>query len=250
MADIPAVGQAMAKISDDRQFKKDEAWNRVRRAYLACNSWADYNVGRLMDALEKSPYADNTVVILWSDHGYGMGEKRHFRKFALWEETTKVPFIIWDSRDKESVEGREVKGGVSLINCYHTLVELAGLEAPKGIDGFSLVPQLKDPSAALAGPAICTWGRGNYTVRSEKYRYTRYYDGSEELYDHTKDADEWENLADQVEYAEIKKKLSSQLPEKGAALVRKGLDGEWTVPVSHDKPLKKKKGSKKDEISK
>ena len=98
--DIPAVGRAFAKISDDRKFKRDKAWTRVRRAYLACISWADYNVGRVLEALEASPYADNTIVVLWSDHGYGQGEKRHFRKFALWEETTKVPFIIWDAREK------------------------------------------------------------------------------------------------------------------------------------------------------
>ena len=238
-ADIPAVGKAMAKISDDTRFKKDKAWNRVRRAYLACNSWADYNIGRLLDALEVSPYANNTVVVLWSDHGYGMGEKKHFRKFALWEETTRVPFIIWDAREKKPVAGREVKDGVSLINIYRTLAELSGLEAPDYVEGFSLVPQLEDPSAPVEGQAICTWGRGNYTVRTRNWRYTRYYDGGEELYSHTKDPDEWTNLAANPEYADVKKRLSAKLPKREVPIVMEGLEG-WSIAYSADKPLSKK----------
>jgi arylsulfatase A-like enzyme len=240
-ADIPAVGRAMAKVGDDNRFKKDEAWNKVRRAYLACISWADFNIGRLLDALEESPYADNTVVVLWSDHGYGMGEKRHFRKFALWEETTRVPFIIWDTREQKSVAGREVKDGVSLINIYRTLAELSGLEAPSYVDGFSLVPQLKDPAVPVEGQAICSWGRGNYTVRTRDWRYTRYYDGGEELYDHSKDPDEWTNLADNPEYADLKKKLAAKLPDKEVPITMEGLE-EWSIPFSADKPLNKKGG--------
>jgi len=235
-ADIPAVGKAMAKVGDDRRFRKDKAWNKVRRAYLASISWADHNVGRLIDALEASPYADNTVVVLWSDHGYGMGEKKHFRKFALWEETTRVPFIIWDAREKEAVAGREVKDGVSLINVYRTLAMLSDLEAPDYVDGFSLVPQLKNPSTPVEGQAICSWGRGNYTVRTRDWRYTRYYDSGEELYDHAKDPDEWTNLANNPEYAVVKKKLAAKLPKKEVPIVMEGLEG-WSIPFSADKPL-------------
>jgi arylsulfatase A-like enzyme len=242
-SDIPAVGRAMAKVGDDNKFKRDEAWNKVRRAYLACISWADFNVGRLIDALEASPYAENTVVVLWSDHGYGMGEKKHFRKFALWEETTRVPFIIWDAREKKAIRGREVKDGVSLINVYRTLAELSGLEAPDYVDGFSLVPQLKDSSVPVEGPAICSWGRGNYTVRTRTWRYTRYYDGGEELYDHAKDPDEWTNLADNPEYADVKKRLTMKLPAKEVPIVMEGLEG-WSIPYSADKPLDKKNKKK------
>ncbi len=239
-ADIPAVGRAMAKVGDDTKFKKDKAWNKVRRAYLACISWTDFNVGRLLDALANSPYADNTIVVLWSDHGYALGEKKHFRKFALWEETTKTPFIIWDTRDQRGIKGREVKGGVSLINIYRTLADLVGMEVPGIIDGFSLVPQLKDPDAPLAGPAICSWGRANYTVRARDWRYTRYYNGGEELYDHTKDPHEWTNLADNPEYAEMKKKLSLMLPKREAPLVTRGIQ-KWSIATSADNPLGKGK---------
>ena len=235
-SDIPAVGRALAKVGDDKRFKKDKAWNKVRRAYLACISWADYNVGQLIDALEASPYVDNTIVVLWSDHGYAMGEKRHFRKFALWEETTRVPFIIWDAREKGAVAGREVNDGVSLINVYRTLAELSGLDVPEKVDGFSLVPQLKNPSVAVGGQAICTWGRGNYTVRTRDWRYTRYYDGGKELYDHTKDPDEWTNLANDPEFAAVKRQLGAKLPAHEVPIIMEGLEG-WSIPFSADKPL-------------
>ena len=242
--DVPAVGRSMAKIPDDIKFTKDKAWTKVRRAYLACNSWADHNVGRLLDALKKSAYTDNTIVILWSDHGYGMGEKRHFRKFALWEITTRVPFIIWDTRDKAAPMGRKVDDGVSLINIYRTMAEFADLQPPKYVDGFSLVPQMKDPANPLPGPAICTWGRGNYTIRNKHWRYTRYYDGTEELYSHETDPEEWNNLAANPEFTDIRKQLRAQLPEKGAPLVKKGME-RCCRPVSADKPIRS--GKKKAE---
>lgn len=236
--DIPWVGRSMAKRGDDNRFRNDKAWDKVRRAYLACISWADYNIGRVLDALEESDYADNTIVVIWSDHGYGLGEKHHFRKFALWEETTRVPFIIWDTRDNEAGEGRTVTDGVSLINIYKTLAEMTGIEGPDYLDGYSLVPQLKDSSIPLPEPAICSWGRGNYTVRDEKFRYTRYFNGGEELYFHSQDPDEWTNLADNPEYAAEKARLAVFLPENEAPLVKEFV-AEWSIPSSADKPKKK-----------
>ena len=239
LTDIPAVGKKMVKIKDDRKFKQDKAWNKVRRAYLACISWTDFNIGRLLDALEKSPYADNTIVVLWSDHGYALGEKNHFRKFALWEETTRTPFIIWDARDKRGIKGREVKDGVSLINIYRTLADLSGMEVADIVDGFSLTPQLENSETPLAGPAICSWGRGNYTVRTRNWRYTRYYNGGDELYDHKKDSDEWTNQANNPKYADVKKRLFKMLPKSEAPLVTVGLQ-TWSLTTSADNPLDKK----------
>lgn len=235
--DIPWVGRAMAKLGDDNRFKKDDAWDKVRRAYLACISWADYNIGRVLDALENSPYADNTVVVLWSDHGYALGEKRHFRKFALWEETTKVPFIIWDRRETDAIENRTVRDGVSLINIYRTLADLTGLEAPEYVDGYSLVPQLRDQSIPVPEPSICSWGRGNYAIRDADFRYIRYFDGSEELYAHIKDPDEWTNVADNPEYAVVKARLAKALPANEAPLVTDGA-AEWSITTSADRPDK------------
>ena len=227
--DVPPVGQALAN--------HQKVPNDVRRAYLASISWTDYNVGRLLDALDASPHADNTIVVLWSDHGYHLGEKQHFRKMALWDKTTRTPFIIWDRREKNAPEGRAVGEAVSLINIYRTLAEMTGLEAPKYLDGFSLVPQLKNPSTPITEPAICTWGRGNYSVRDRDWNYIRYYDGTEELYDHTKDPDEWTNLAASLQHAEVKARLASKLPEKEAPLVREGRMGT-EAKASADDPLK------------
>ena len=173
-----------------------------------------------------------------------MGEKKHFRKFALWEETTRVPFIIHDTRERKVISGREVKDGVSLINVYRTLADLSGLKVPDYVDGFSLAPQLKDTNHPINGPAICSWGRGNYTVRNRNWRYTRYYDGGEELYDHNQDQDEWNNLADQPEYTDVKKRLRAQLPKQEAPLIREGLEA-WSIPYSADKSIRKKSKQQK-----
>lgn len=237
LEDIPWVGRSMAKRGDDNRFRNDKEWDQVRRAYLACISWADYNIGRVLDALQASSYADNTIVVIWSDHGFALGEKRHFRKFALWEETTRVPFIIWDTREKKGDEGRRVVDGVSLINIYPTLAELAGLEIPEHVDGYSLVPQLRDPSVPLPQPSICSWGRGNYAIRDKDFRYIRYFDGGEELYAHASDPDEWTNLSDNPDYADEKARMASFLPRSEASLVKEGI-APWSVPLSADKPKK------------
>jgi arylsulfatase A-like enzyme len=231
LVDIPAEGNSFRRAGDDRRFKKDKAWEDVRRAYLACNSWADYNIGRVLDALEKSPYADNTVVVVWSDHGYHQGEKMSFRKFTLWEEATRVPFIVYDGRKNANVKGI-CNQPVSLINIYRTLAEMANLEAPKYVDGESLVPQLKDPQQELQ-PAIVSWGRGNYAVRSENWRYIRYFDGSEELYAHDRDSNEWHNLANNPEFETKKKELATFLPQNEAPTVEKYV-APWSV-VGADK---------------
>jgi arylsulfatase A-like enzyme len=234
LADVPWVGRTMASLKDDYRFRGDQAWEKVQRSYLACISWADYNIGRVLDALEKSPYADNTVIILWSDHGYHQSEKRSFRKFSLWEESTRVPFIVLDPRQKNASVGRTCREAVSLINIYRTLGDLAGIDVPEYIDGQSLAAQLKDPARPIAEPAITTWGRGNYAVRDDQWRYIRYFDGGEELYDHSRDPQEWNNLAEDSKYARTKKELSDFLPNDEAALVKQGV-ALWNV-TDADRP--------------
>ena len=235
LQDVPWVGRSMAKLGDDLKFRNDDAWEKVRRSYLACVSWADYNVGRVLDALEDSPHADNTIIVLWSDHGYHQGEKRSFRKFSLWEEATRVPFIIVDPRPGRSKSGK-CSEAVSLINVYRTLADMAGLEAPAYVDGKSLVPQLKDPAAPIAEPAITTWGRGNYTVRDDNWRYIRYFDGGEELYNHSSDPQEWNNLIDDVSLAAKKNELAAFLPKNEAPLIKIGISLDNVIDA--DKPEK------------
>ena len=238
LQDVPWVGRSMAKLSDDLRYRNDNAWEKVRRSYLACISWADYNIGRVLDELEKSPYADNTVVVLWSDHGYHQGEKRSFRKFSLWEEATRVPFIIYDPR-KGKMKPGTCEEAVSLINVYRTLGEMTGIDVPKYVDGNSLAGQLKDPTAPISEPAITTWGRANYTVRDDKWRYTRYFNGGEELYNHSSDPQEWNNVAGDATHTARKKELAAFLPKNEAPLVKKGISS-WNM-IDADQPNKLKK---------
>ncbi|EMI41327.1 sulfatase [Rhodopirellula sp. SWK7] len=239
--DVPPVGQSMARQSVVESFEEHECWDEIRRGYLSCISFTDDNVGRVMDALEKSPYLKNTIVVLWSDHGFHLGEKRSYTKFSLWEESTRVPFIIWDPRG-QSGNGSACSEPVGLINVYRTLCELTGLEPPEYVDGMSLVPWLEDPTKPMEKPAMTTWGRGNYTLRTKNWRYTRYFDGTEELYDHRKDPQEWTNLASNPEYAEMKRDLARKwLPKTEAPRVLSGkeLDNVWDA----DKPLWKSKAN-------
>lgn len=221
LADVAWPARSNVRLNDDIRYRKDHSWEDVRRAYLASISWTDWNVGLVLDALENSPYGENTVVVLWSDHGYHLGEKRSFRKFSLWEESTHVPFVIWDARQKAET-GRFTDEAVSLIDIYPTLAAMADLEAPAYVDGASLVPLLKDPARKRAEPAITTWGRGNYAIRTRNWRYIRYFDGSEELYNHEDDPQEWHNLAASPSMAAQKKKLAGWLPEREAPLVLSG----------------------------
>lgn len=164
--DLTGEARRLSNPRDDKQFKKDKAWERVRKSYLACIAWADYNIGRVIDSLKASKYADNTVIVLWSDHGYHMGEKQEFRKFTLWEESTRVPFIIRDLRNKDTKTGRRVTQAVSLINIYKTLAEICAIDVPDYVDGKSLVPQLKNSETPVELPAYITWGKGNYSIRT------------------------------------------------------------------------------------
>lgn len=242
--DVPPVGQAMSRQPLVDRFEKLDCWDEVRRGYLACISFTDDNVGRVMTALEESPYAKNTIVVLWSDHGFHLGEKRSHTKFSLWEESTRVPFIIWDPRGQNG-NGKACAEPVGLIDVYRTLCDLTGLKAPNYVDGMSLVPWLKQPSKPKGNPAMTTWGRGNYTLRTRNWRYTRYYDGTEELYDETNDPNEWTNLAGNSDYAEMKRELAKKwLPKTEAPQVKSGreLYNVWDA----DKPLKQKQGSKKN----
>ena len=222
LADIPLVGQSNAQIYVEIPVRRDQAWENIRRGYLAAVNFTDDNVGRVVDALERSSYADNTIVVLWSDHGYHLGEKRSFSKFSLWEEATRTPFIIFDPRNNQG-NGKACSEPIGLINVYRTLCELTGINAPDYVDGMSITPWLKNPELPKEKPALITWGRGNYSLRLKDWRYNRYFDGSEELYDHRKDPYEWNNLANNPDYAPMMQNLASKwLPRQEAPQVSSG----------------------------
>ena len=185
-------------------------WQEAVRAYQAAATYADHQLGRLLDALASSPYAENTIVVLWSDHGYHLGEKGHWEKFALWERTTRVPLVF--AAPGVTTPGTRSAVPVSLLDIYPTLIELCGLPPRKGLEGESLLPQLRDPRRKRDTPAIMTYQRGNHAVRTERWRYIRYADGSEELYDHDRDRHEWDNVASRN--PAVTARLSRRLPAK------------------------------------
>ncbi|MGK7952037.1 MAG: sulfatase-like hydrolase/transferase [Xenococcaceae cyanobacterium] len=204
------------------------------QAYLASIRFVDSMLGRLIYALDASSYANNTIIVLWSDHGWHLGEKLHWSKFTLWEEATRVPLVFVVPKGISGMpEGNQSLHGcdrtVNLIDIYPTLMDLCGLNRPSKmiskIIGKSLVPLLKNPSASWNRPAITTWGgfandwidenhSVHHSVRSERFRYIRYADGSEELYDHQFDPMEWTNVAAKPKYADQKDSLARWLPKR------------------------------------
>ncbi len=201
----------------------NQQWEKIIQSYAASITFADAMVGRLLDALEKSSYKDNTIIVLWSDHGMHMGEKDNIEKFTLWERSTRVPLLI--SVPGMTLGGKRCEQPVSLMDLYPTLVELTGYDQPSHLDGKSLLPQLKDPTAETQ-PVITSYWFNNprqtntagHAVRSLRYRYIYYPEiNLEELYDHENDPNEWDNIAYRNENTQIinehRKALLEMLPE-------------------------------------
>lgn len=199
------------------RLKSVEAGGELRnkvRAYLACVSFMDAQVGRVLDALDESGLAEGTLIVCWSDHGYHLGEKEITGKNTLWDPSTRVPLMF---AGPGITEGARCSRPAELLDIYPTLADLCGLESvPKGLEGLSLVPQLKNPMAPRCQPAITSHGPGNDSVRTETHRYIRYADGSEELYDIIQDPEEFTNLAHKPGMANLKDQLSSFLPNDPA----------------------------------
>ena len=185
-------------------------WKNLVRSYLACTSFVDSQVGRLMAALRKNKLEENTVVVLWSDHGWHLGEKAITGKNTLWDRGTRVPLIFAGPRI--SAGGRCTKPA-ELLDIYPTLAELCDLKRLDELEGHSLVPQLRNANAPREWPAITTHNHDNHGVRSEHWRYIRYADGSEELYDMREDPNEWNNLAADPKLAQIVKQHRRWIPE-------------------------------------
>jgi arylsulfatase A-like enzyme len=192
------------------------SFDQFVQAYAACCVFADRQLGRVLDALDASPRRERTIVVLWSDHGFHLGEKNHIEKFALWEKSNHVPFIV--VAPGVTGEGERCQRPVDLSVIYPTLLELGGLPGAK-CDGLSALSLLRDPDREWKQPALMTYGRGNHAVRSERWRYIRYADGSEELYDHTVDPHEWRNVAGSPEWEAVKAEHRAWLPAKEVAAV-------------------------------
>ena len=213
--DIPPAGVKIAAPNGDhKQILESGRWKEAVQAYLAAISFADVQIGRLLDALDQSPERDNTIIVLWGDHGWHLGEKQHWRKFTLWEEATRAP-LIWVVPGVTK-PGTASDRTVDFMSIYPTLTDLAGIPTPEHVEGKSLRPLLIDPQAEWSQPAITTFGFNNHAVRTEGWRYIRYANGDEELYDEIADPKEWTNLANRPEYSKQKAELAKHLPTKNA----------------------------------
>ncbi|MBN70796.1 MAG: choline-sulfatase [Gimesia sp.] len=190
-------------------LKEANEWHNLVRSYLACTSFVDSQVGRVVDALEKNNLAENTIIVIWSDHGWHLGEKLITGKNTLWERSTRVPLIF---AGPGITEGAVCSKPAELLDIYPTLVELSGLPPRTDLEGHSLVPQLKDANTPRKWPAITSHNRNNTTVRTENYRYIHYADGSEEFYDMQQDPAEWKNLIGDPNYAKLIEEHRAWLP--------------------------------------
>ena len=218
--DLPPTGQKMAaeRRPDLELVRRNGKYRELLQAYLASITFADALIGRLLDALDASPAARNTIIVLWSDHGWHLGEKQHLHKFTLWERSTRVPYII--VAPGVTPANARCSRSVGLIDTFPTLIELCSLPSIEGLDGTSLVPLLSEPDRTWGRPVLTTHGRGNHSLRTERWRYIRYADGGEELYDHTTDPNEWHNLAGNPDLAAVKAELARSLPMTDAAALR------------------------------
>lgn len=222
--DIPKGGRYL----QERQYKyhklvlEKNVWKESVQGYLASITYSDAMVGKLLDALEASPYVKNTIVVLWSDHGWQLGEKKHWRKFHVWNNVLrtvcmiKVPKGITGLPEGTRAASR-VDASTSLIDLFPTLTELCGLPPKNNFDGHSLVPLLKDPKAEWKHAAISSSSRIDLSVFKNGFRYIKYInDGGEELYNHKEDPDEWYNLAADPEYSGVMSRMRKLLPENPA----------------------------------
>ena len=233
--DVPQSATSPNRMANFRRIKDAGKWQEAVAAYLACINYTDTNIGRVLDALDKSPYRDNTIIVLWGDHGWHLGEKDHWQKFTLWERSCRTPFVI--AAPGVTKPGSQTQRVVEYIDMYPTLVDLCGLPKNPTLQGKSLVPLMKDPNRPWAAAGITSYGPDHITVRTEGWRYTKHPDG-EELYDETNDPNEWTNLAKKPEFAGKKAELAAVLPKQ---ISTKKLRSWQTLPKEEQKKLQHKK---------
>ena len=240
LEDVPPSGVKMARPEGDHAaMLASGRWKEAVQGYLAAIAFLDAQVGRLLDAYEASPHREKTLICLWGDHGWHLGEKEHWRKFALWEEATRMPYLwVVPGLTKP---GTVCERPVDLMSVYPTLCDLAGVPIPDHVQGARLRPLLADPAAPWQFPAVTTYHQNNHSIRSETWRYIHYANGDEELYNHDQDPYEWKNLSLDPSLASVKAELAQAFPrENMAELPRSGGDSEGIGGKLKKKAKKKK----------
>ena len=199
--DVPPTGQRIGRNRYFAHIQEHKQWKQAIQAYLASIYFADAMLGRVLDALEQSPHRDNTIVVLWSDHGWHLGEKEHWQKFTGWRVGTRVPLMVRVPKGAPGLPAGTAAGGVcdrpvSLVDLFGTLTDLCGLPPKADIASRSLAPLLRDPQAAWPHAALTHLNDpANYAISTQRWRYIHYLGGEEELYDIETDPHEWTNLA-------------------------------------------------------
>jgi len=229
--DLPALGKKRGPNRYFAHIQKHGQWKQGIQGYLASINFADAMLGRVLDALEKGPNKDNTIIVLWSDHGWHLGEKQHWQKYSAWRACTRVPLMVTvpphisKSLPQGTKAGSVCDQPVSLIGLFPTLTDLCGLPPKSNFDGKSITPLLKDPSTPVDDVAITYLSKpNNYGISAKDWRYIHYSDGGEELYHIAQDPYEWENLAEKPEHKAKLDFFRQRAPKKFAPL----------VPPSHD----------------
>jgi arylsulfatase A-like enzyme len=223
--DVPPAGQKLGRNRYFEHIQKEDQWKQGIQAYLASIHFADAMLGRVLDALEKSPQRDNTIVVLWSDHGWHLGEKEHWQKFTGWRACARVPLMIRVPKGVRGLPDGTHAGSVcdrpvSLVDLFRTLTDLCGLPNKPDVMGHSLVPLLRDPSLAWPHAAITHLDQPeSYAISTARWRYIHYKGGDEELYDIVSDPYEWTNLVPNSEHATKLDEMRSLAPKDLKALV-------------------------------
>lgn len=225
--DVPEISKSkeIARRSHERfrSFSKSmKTWQERIQGYLATCSFVDAQIGKVLDALDESEYGDDTIIVLCSDNGFHLGEKMMWSKFSLWEEATHVPLIITGGKNFTLPKGEKVDAPISLVNLYPTLINLCELPFNPMLDGNSMDDLIFNSVDEWTKPAITTFLPNNHSLRTKKWRYTKWSDGSEELYDHENDPNEWINLANSNNFNMIKAELSWYVPKKVQVVEKKG----------------------------
>lgn len=209
MDDIPKIAQTNFSSEFTALVRQKGQLKNAVQAYLACMSFADACVGEVLKSLENSPYRDNTIVVFWSDHGWQLGHKNRWEKYSLWRQATNAPFIMYVPNQKGGV----CNEAVSYLDVFPTLLDLMKIEKPSFLEGKSFTKQLKNPSKKRNTPAVISYPKGSHAIVLGDWHYIHYQDGSEELYNHKTDPNEWHNVANDPKNQGIIADLKKYIPK-------------------------------------
>lgn len=236
LSDIPSYGINITRLNHvsplHEWVKENDQWKSIVQSYLACVSFVDAQIGRVLNAYDKGDYGNNTYIVLFSDHGFHLGEKERYAKRSLWSDGTRVPLIIVGPKIPE---GKVCDNPVQLLDIYPTLLELTNLEADPMLEGNSLVPLLKNVKSKWPYMARTSFGPGNYAIVSEEYRFIQYNDGTEEIYHIENDPNEWDNLINAPNLKEVIAKHRIEIPVNRHEILGKGSTGHKSYSASEKK---------------